>query len=371
MSADEAIASEFLGHSPIVPFTALEITRNHLFRILDNLNPGAWVSTSTREISQEVILTLLQCAARSFEKPLLINEATNLIKSQDFQGILLLGIQDSLFQVARQQCIEGNKFSQTTESNSAESASLFSQTWHLEAMQSSSKGKLIVHLASLCSEHSTILQEPCGIAMPSETFIFKNYLTLVNLMGCTEKFHLTTLLPDMFQWQENANAITDATGYKPTDIVIINKELHRRITGHLTPDDASTQSIRKRLSTFSPAEFENEVLSVDLDRLLSIHKSTPDSAMAEKILEVALAIKTKGEKLLGLAHPGMPPEEVIKKLIDTATMEKGRREKVLKDRKLKEALLLSQIDALERGNREMSDVDVLEEVFPKVSFPRP
>ena len=49
------------------PFVQDETAKSHLFRIIDFWNIEIWDDTSTNAISKEVILTLLQCAARLYE----------------------------------------------------------------------------------------------------------------------------------------------------------------------------------------------------------------------------------------------------------------------------------------------------------------
>jgi hypothetical protein len=60
------------------------------------MNQELWADTLANAISKEVILALLQCAARLYEGGVHAKEAMDLIESEDTQAILSLGIQDNL-----------------------------------------------------------------------------------------------------------------------------------------------------------------------------------------------------------------------------------------------------------------------------------
>jgi hypothetical protein len=50
-----------------IPYIPNETAQSHFFRIIDFMNPEIWDDTSTNAVSKEVILALLQCAARLYE----------------------------------------------------------------------------------------------------------------------------------------------------------------------------------------------------------------------------------------------------------------------------------------------------------------
>jgi len=75
-----------------IPSVRDEMAQSHLFRIMDFWNTEMWDDTSTNAISKEVILTLLQCAARLYEDKIYIKAAVDLIESNYTRAILSLGI---------------------------------------------------------------------------------------------------------------------------------------------------------------------------------------------------------------------------------------------------------------------------------------
>ena len=81
-----------------IPYILNETAQSHLFRIIDFLNPEIWDDPSTNAISQKVILTLLQCAARLYDNGCAL-EAMNLIENEDIRTILNLRVQDNLLQI--------------------------------------------------------------------------------------------------------------------------------------------------------------------------------------------------------------------------------------------------------------------------------
>jgi hypothetical protein len=100
-----------------IPYIPDETAQSHLFWIIDYMNPEIWDDTPTHAISKEVILALLQCAARLYEGGVYATEAVDLIESEDAWAILSLGIQDSLAQVIYQRCSESIKSNKSEATN--------------------------------------------------------------------------------------------------------------------------------------------------------------------------------------------------------------------------------------------------------------
>jgi hypothetical protein len=66
-----------------IPYILDKTAQSYLFQIIDYINPEIWDNTSTHAISKEVILALLQCAARLYEGSVYATEAVDLIESKD------------------------------------------------------------------------------------------------------------------------------------------------------------------------------------------------------------------------------------------------------------------------------------------------
>ena len=66
-----------------IPYIPNETAHSHFFWIIDFMNQELWADTSTKAISKEVILTLLQCAARLYEGGVHVKEAVDLVESED------------------------------------------------------------------------------------------------------------------------------------------------------------------------------------------------------------------------------------------------------------------------------------------------
>ncbi len=182
------------------------------------MNPEIWDDASTNAISKEVILALLQCAARLYEGGVHTKEAVDLIESEDTRAILSLGIQDSLSQVIHQRCVESirsNKSEATSAENCSQQAGLFSAMRKNKARQLNHQAMIIEHISSLCHSHSAALQNTFDSPMIDEQFMFTNYITLSKTLNLCEKSWLVTLLPDIFQWENQ-----DACG----DVKLLNNE---------------------------------------------------------------------------------------------------------------------------------------------------
>ena len=84
---------------------------------------------------------------------------------------------------------------------------------------------IIKHISSLCYIHSAALQNTFDSPIIDKQFMFTNYVTLSKTFNLCEKSWLVTLLPDIFQW-ENQDLISPPSH----DSDIISNELQGRIT---------------------------------------------------------------------------------------------------------------------------------------------
>ena len=198
------------GHYGNIPYIPDETAQSHLFRIIDYMNSETWDDTSVNAISKEVILTLLQCAARLYEGGGHAKEAVDLIESEDTRAILSIGIQNSLSQVIHQRCVESIRSiqSEATDAKScSQQAGLSSAIRKNKARQLNQQAMLIEHISSLCHWHSVALQNTFDGPTIDEQFMFTNYTTLLESLNLCEKSWLATLLPHIFQWEtiEEAN----------------------------------------------------------------------------------------------------------------------------------------------------------------------
>jgi hypothetical protein len=200
-----------------IPYVPDQTAQSHLFQIIDFLNPEIWDDSLTNLISQEVILTLLQCAARLYESGR-ATEAVNLIENEDTRAILSLGIQDNLLQIIYQQCVESirsNKSEVTNAQNCSQQAGMFSVIRKNKAQRLNHQAMVIGHISALCQSHSTSLQNPFDSPRIDEGFMFCHYITLSRSFNICEKSWLVTLLPDIFQW-ESQNPYTNIEGLNDT-----------------------------------------------------------------------------------------------------------------------------------------------------------
>jgi hypothetical protein len=212
-----------------IPYIPNETAQSHFFRIIDFMNQELWADTSTKAISKEVILTLLQCAARLYEGGVHVKEAVDLVESEDTRAILSLGIQDSLSQVIHQRCVESiisNKSEATNAKNCSQQAGLFSAIRKNKARQLNHQAMIIEHISSLCRSHSAALQNTFDGPMIDEQFMFNNYITLSKTLNLCEKSWLVTLLPDIFQWNMSDNTLVSPPS---SDSITISNELQGHI----------------------------------------------------------------------------------------------------------------------------------------------
>jgi hypothetical protein len=233
-----------------IPYIPNETAQSHFFRIIDFMNQELWADTSANAISKEVILALLQCAARLYEGGVHAKEAIDLIESEDTRAILSLGIQDNLSQVIHQRCVESiisNRSKATNAENCSQQAGLFSAIRKNKARQLNHQAMIIEHISSLCHLHSTTLQNTFDGPMVNEQFMFTNYIRLSETLNLYEKSWLVTLLPDIFQWENQDSCgdvkllsdgflaaslaiVPSALEEANQDPVIINDDLQGRIT---------------------------------------------------------------------------------------------------------------------------------------------
>ena len=216
------LASAFQGghletdHCSGIPFIENETAQFHLFRIIDFLNPQIWDEPSTNAISKDVILTLLQCAARLYEGGVHAKEAVDLIDNEDTRAILSLGVQGNLSKVIHQRCVESiqsNKSEATNAENCSRQAGLFSATRKNKARQLNHEAMIIEHISSLCRLHGAALQNTFDGPKTDEQFMFHNYITLSKTFNVCEKSWLVALLPDIFEW-DCQNLCEDISGLK-------------------------------------------------------------------------------------------------------------------------------------------------------------
>lgn len=187
-----------------IPSVRDETAQSHLFRIMDFWNTEMWDDTSTNAISKEVILTLLQCAARLYEDKIHAKAAMDLIESNHTRAILSLGIQDVLCRVAHQRYVESMRSDKSEERNAenySRRADLFSAIRKNKARQLNYQAMVFEHVSSLCRSHAATLQNSFDSPSIDEQFMFHNYITLSKAFNRYEKTWLITLLPDIFQWE--------------------------------------------------------------------------------------------------------------------------------------------------------------------------
>lgn len=194
-----------LGMSQYRDITSVrdETAQSRLFRIMDFWNTEMWDDTLTNAISKEVILTLLQCAARLYEGTH-AKAAVDLIESNHTRAILRLGIQDVLCRVAHQRYVESTRSDKLEESNAenySRRADLFSAIRKNKARQLNYQAMMFQHISSLCRSHGAALQNSFDSPRIDEQFMFHNYVTLSKAFNRYEKTWLITLFPDIFQWE--------------------------------------------------------------------------------------------------------------------------------------------------------------------------
>jgi hypothetical protein len=159
----------------IIPFVQNKTAQFHFYRIIDLMDSEIGDAPPPHVISKELILTLLQCAGRLYESEAHAKEATDLIKSKEFQTILGVGIQDKLAQAIHERCIASIRSKGPTAENRT-NASLLSEKRKNNARQLDNKAILIEHIASLCYSQPDTLQNVCESARIDE-HSFRNYTT--------------------------------------------------------------------------------------------------------------------------------------------------------------------------------------------------
>lgn len=188
----------------VVHFGDDESTGSYLQRIIDAGSNNILEHTSTSDICKEVILTLLQCAARLYDSVESKQVAIDLIQNNYTRALLRLGIQDTLFQAIHHRCNRSNRSDQSTRSNVRKYSSqvdLLSATQENWTQQLSSRVLVFGYISSMCRLYSTQLQNSFDSPGPYEQFMFYNYIKLSKGFEPCEKSWLVTLLPDLFRWE--------------------------------------------------------------------------------------------------------------------------------------------------------------------------
>ncbi|KAH6714008.1 hypothetical protein BKA61DRAFT_674617 [Leptodontidium sp. MPI-SDFR-AT-0119] len=197
-----------------------ESTGSYLQRIIDAGNTNILEDTSTGDICKEVILTLLQCAARLYEVSK--QGAVDLIQNKHTQALLCLGIQDALCQSIHQRCARSIQSDQSVAKNIRKyfpQGDLLSTIRENRALQLSCRVLVFDHIALLCRLYSTQLQNKFDGPGTNEQFMFYNYITLSKNFDRCEKSWLIALLPDLFQWEDHVPSSSTGSLVPSLDIV--------------------------------------------------------------------------------------------------------------------------------------------------------
>ncbi|PVH68024.1 hypothetical protein DL98DRAFT_241180 [Cadophora sp. DSE1049] len=204
MMAETGIASADQGDE--VEFGEDESTGSYLQRIIDAGNANILEDTSTSDICKEVILTLLQCAARLYEGVGSKQGAVDLIHNKYTRALLSLGIQDTLCQAVHHRCVRSIQSDHSVGNNIPKyfpQVDLLSTLRENRTQQLSCRVRVFDHISSLCRFYSTQLQNTFDGPGMNEQFMFYNYITLSKNFDRCEKSWLITLLPDLFQWENH------------------------------------------------------------------------------------------------------------------------------------------------------------------------
>jgi hypothetical protein len=196
-----------------IPVVGHKTAQFYFYRIIDFMDSEKGGSTSTQAISKELILTLLQCSGRLYEREVHAKEATDLITCKEFQTILNIGIQGQPAQTAYEQCISNISDERLNLEDHVNTTFLSAQREN-KMSQLDNKALMIQNIASLCHIQSDTLQNDCESARINEPFMFCNYLILVDALSLSEKSWLVTLLPHIFQWEQGICSDTKASYYK-------------------------------------------------------------------------------------------------------------------------------------------------------------
>lgn len=79
-----------------ISFVPGETAQSHILRVKDLISAEGQNAPSVHETTKEIILSLLQCAARCYGEGGLAKEAAELIQCDNFGAILRLGIDDKI-----------------------------------------------------------------------------------------------------------------------------------------------------------------------------------------------------------------------------------------------------------------------------------
>lgn len=205
--AETGMASADQGDD--IEFGEDESTGSYLQRIIDAGNTNILEDRSTRDICKEVILTLLQCAARLFESVVSKQGAVDLIQNKHTRALLNLGIQDALCHAIHRRCVRSIQSDQSIGRNICKyfpQVDLLSTMRENRTQQLSCRVLVFDHISSLCRLYSTQLQNKFDSPGTNERFMFYNYITLSRNFDRCEKSWLVALLPDLFQWEDHVSS---------------------------------------------------------------------------------------------------------------------------------------------------------------------
>ncbi|KAH6704313.1 hypothetical protein BKA61DRAFT_680567 [Leptodontidium sp. MPI-SDFR-AT-0119] len=200
-----------------------ESTGSYLQRIIDAGNTNILKDTPTSDICKEVILTLLQCAARLYEGVVSKQGAVDLIQDKHTRALLSLGIQDAICQAVHQRCVRSIQSDQSVAKNIRKyfpQVDLLSTLRENRTQQLSCRVLVFDHISSLCRLYSTQLQNKFDGPGMSEQFMFYNYITLSKNFDRCEKSWLIALLPDLFQWEDHVPSSGTGTLVPRIDMVL-------------------------------------------------------------------------------------------------------------------------------------------------------
>ncbi|CZR65316.1 uncharacterized protein PAC_15216 [Phialocephala subalpina] len=230
----------------ILPAIAGESGHAHLFRVMDILNPDALDSVATNVVIKDVLMTVLQCAARMWEQSGDSEVAVRLVKSKDFRLLLRLGVQDKLCHLLSQRCSNMNSLDATTISTQHENAGLFASMARNEARQLNIRALVVEHVASLCMKHYAALQYPCDKAETDELFMLQRYSALVSGLSVFDKSLLATQLEETFEWTDQTTEADGANSHISPKSLAISKEARRRLSAVIN------QGLQQAITSVAP-----------------------------------------------------------------------------------------------------------------------
>lgn len=222
----------------IFPTVQNETSQFHLFRIMEFWNRQMAEDTPTNLICSQVVLTLLQCAARLYKDKLHAHAAMDLIESRDTRAVINLAIQDFLFWFVHQQCMKRIKSEEGNVENYFRGAELSSVIRKNKARRLNCQAKIFEHISSLCHSHAAALQNGFEIPRTDEEEILHNYVELTRGYSRCEKSWLIALLPELVQNDVEDHQGQDPRGERPL------KEIHLDTSSSTSPQ-ASTPILQE------------------------------------------------------------------------------------------------------------------------------